>query len=190
MREQFDESPFRNVRDGRPWHFQEQQADPALRDRSIMVTVLALGLLIVATVVAPFAFQLLPMLSYLLIFGISSPAYQDVFLLSVGLLVGTLAPFALPLVMAIGLFRMASWSRKGTIIALPITLTLGGGVVGLFYWTRSYVTLGDTIRLNDTDITVPLGWYALAMIPLTAVLLFGLTRPQVAEEMEEEASGQ
>ena len=190
MREQFNESPFRDVRDGRPWHYQEAQADPEFHDRPVMITALALGMLIFALVVAPFAFQLLPMLSYLLIFGISSPAYQDVFPLSIGLLAGTLTPFTLPLVMAIGLFRMAPWSRKGTIITLPITLALGGGVVGLYYWTRSFVTMGDAIRLTDTGITVPLGWYALAMIPLTAVLLFGLTRPRVAIEMEEEGKEQ
>lgn len=151
---------------------------------------LALGLLLFAVVLAPFTFRLLPMLSYLLVFGISSPAYHDVLLLSLGLLAGTLIPFTLPLVMAIGLYRLAPWSRKGAIIALPVTLALGGGVVGLYYWTQTYATMSNAIRLSDSNIIIPLGWYALAMTPLTATLLIGLTRPRLVEEMEEESANE
>jgi len=186
MREQLDESPFRDIREGRPWQYHEQPVEPEYQDRSFRITVLALGLLVFAAVLAPFTFRLLPMLSYLLMFGMSSPVYQDVFLLSLGLLVGTMAPFTLVLVMAIGLFRLAPWSRKGAIIIMPIALALGGGVVGLYYWSRAYIALGEAVRLTDRDITGPLAWYALVMAPFTAALLIGLTRPQVAEEMEEE----
>ncbi|MHB0939097.1 MAG: hypothetical protein ACYDCO_23160 [Armatimonadota bacterium] len=186
MREQSTDSPFRDVREGRPWQYQARlEEEPEYHDRSSLVTWLGLGMLAFASVLAPFTFRVLPMLSYLFLFGISSPVFQDVLLLSSALLLGALSPVMLSLAMGIGLFRLAPWSRRWSIITLPCILLLGGGVVGLYYWILASRHSGGQVAPTDPAILTPLGWYALAMVPLTIALLIGLTRRRVAEELEE-----
>jgi len=186
MRGQSTDSPFRDVREGRPWQYQvRQEEEPEFHDRSLPVTMLGLGMLLFAAVLAPFTFRVLPMLSYLFLFGISSPALLDVLLLSAGLLLGTLSPIMLSLTLAVGLLRLAPWARLWSIVTLPLILLLGGGVVGLSYWARAYREMDGQVALTDPVILQPLGTYALAMVPLTVALLIGLTRKRVAEELEE-----
>lgn len=186
MREQFTDSPFRDVREGRPWQYQVlREDDPEFHDRSLPVALLGLGMLLFAVVLAPFTFRVLPILSFLFLFGISSPALTDVLLISAGLLLGALSPFILSLVLAVGLLRLAPWARVWSIITLPLILLLGGGVVGLSYWVRAYREISGQVSLTDQAVLQPLGIYALLMVPLTVALLVGLTRKRVAEEIEE-----
>jgi len=189
MREQFTESPFRDVREGRPWRYQgRQRVGPEPRDRSLLVTVLALGMLTCTALMAPFTIRLLPMLLYLVMLGASSPIFQDLLLKALGLLAGALIPFVLPIVMAVGLLRHASWARTWAIVMLPIILVLGGGVVGLYYWTQINPHMGGPLNPTNRTVIEPLAWYALAMTPLTIAMLIGLTRPQVIEEMKEDGN--
>lgn len=186
MREQSTDSPFRDVREGRPWQYQVRpEIEPDYRPRSGQMTLLGAGLLVFVAVLTPFTFLVLPLLSYLFLFGISSPAFLDVFLLSAGLLLGALAPVMLALAMAIGLLRLAPWARRWAIATLPLILLLGGGVVGLYYWMLAARTLRGQVTLTTPAVLTPLGWYALGMVPLTVLLLIGLTRRRVAEELEE-----
>jgi len=185
MREQSTDSPFRDVREGRPWQYQvTPEIEPEYRPRSGRMTLLGAGMLVFVAVLTPFTFLVLPLLSYLFLFGIASPAFQDVFLLSAGLLLGALSPLMLALALAIGLLRLAPWSRRWAIGALPVILLLGGGVVGLYYWVLAARHTHGQVLLTDPAILIPLGWYALGMMPLTVALLYGLTRREVAEEVE------
>ncbi len=187
MPEPTTESPFRDVHEGRPWQYvtHEQGSEPELPERSPRITLLGLGMLLYALALAPAALGALFPFLFLTMISLMGPAYRTELPLGLAGLAGLLLPVLLCLVSTVGLFRLAPWSRQWTLITLPIALVLGAGEWACFLWVQlARATRGD-VSFFDPRVLSPLVWYAVAMVPYTALLLFAATRPQVAKELAE-----
>ena len=187
MREPLSESPFRDVSAGRSWQYVEGlENPPGTRDRSWLVTVLGFGMLLFAAVSALPAIKLAPLALFTLTLGSSSDMYRDLLLPSVIALVLVLLPGGLSAIMGAGLLRMAPWARPGSIGLLPVLLPLSAVVAGGYIWTQVCMAAQSVVPFTDSRIIGSLGWYALLMVPFTAAMLYGLTRPQVREDLAAE----
>lgn len=187
MPERLSESPFRDVSDGRPWHYttDTRPAAPEMPERSLRLTLLGLGLLGYAGLIAP---AFLPMSLRVLVFvlvGFMAPERRPDLPLALLFFAGVYLPIILTLVGALAFFRQTRWAPRWTVSTLPIALLSGAFTWGLYFWFQLSQNARVDVPPFAPEVIGPLGWYAIAMVPFTGLLLYLVTRPQVAEELAE-----
>lgn len=179
------ESPFREISDPTPWVYQEGDDEPVQPETPHLLTALGIVMLVIASCFAMPALSATPALGYLMLLGVLNNLHRDFLPLGMVLLLIGYTPVVLQTVAGIGLLQRAPWSRRGSIIALLISVPLGAGICWAeMSWLRKVINAWrpESSPVSPAGVD-PLRWYALVMIPLVVLLIYALTRPAVAEAL-------
>jgi len=186
MPERLSESPFQEIGEGKRWEYTEKPelGDPL--DRPFRITVLGVLMLAIAAELILPTVMVVGMLCFFFLFGFYNPIFRDTALLTVILLPFVLAPMTLQIIMGIGLFRLARWSRVGSMVALIASLTIGTALRWSTEWLRRVDPTSRRLvphALSDWQL------HLLLLAPLVAVMLFTLLRKETIAEFTTEHGG-
>ena len=182
MPNRVQESPFQEVGEGKRWEYRGETELSDLPVRPLRLTVLGLLMLAVAgellwpTVLAVGA------LIFFFLLGIYNDIFREQALLAALALPLALAPVVLQVVMGIGLFRRAAWSRTGAMVALPITFALGCAL----HWSAQLLQ-GHTQARLSAGLPTPWLIHLAVLAPLTTMIFYLLARRETVEALAPEA---